>query len=103
MGAVAAESADRIILTNDNPRGEDPQEILRAIEEGVISRGRSPDLLDQDREGAIAAAIEMAEDGDVVLIAGKGHEESQETAEGKRPFDDREVAGRALAALGWIR
>jgi UDP-N-acetylmuramoyl-L-alanyl-D-glutamate--2,6-diaminopimelate ligase len=101
MGAVAAEGADRIVLTNDNPRREDPGEILRAIEQGVRASRRAPDSIEPDRARAIAFALRQAREGDVVLIAGKGHEDYQETSEGRRPFDDRQVARRALADLGW--
>lgn len=103
MGAIAARRADRIVLTNDNPRSEEPGEILRAIREGVIAEGKEPDALLPDRGEAIEAAIRMAARGDTVLLAGKGHEDYQESAAGRRPFDDREMARRALAAAGWVR
>jgi UDP-N-acetylmuramoyl-L-alanyl-D-glutamate--2,6-diaminopimelate ligase len=101
MGAVAAREADRIVLTSDNPRREDPLAILRAIEQGVRAAGRAPDAVEPDRARAIALALGQAGPGDVVLIAGKGHEDYQETSEGRRPFDDRDVARRALATLGF--
>ncbi|MDM7917513.1 MAG: UDP-N-acetylmuramoyl-L-alanyl-D-glutamate--2,6-diaminopimelate ligase, partial [Candidatus Eisenbacteria bacterium] len=101
MGRIAAERADRVIVTSDNPRSEDPRSILEAIVEGVREAGREPDLVTLDREEAIFAAVAGAGSQDALLIAGKGHEDYQETAQGKRPFDDREVAARALASQGW--
>jgi UDP-N-acetylmuramoyl-L-alanyl-D-glutamate--2,6-diaminopimelate ligase len=95
MGAVAGRLADRVVLTSDNPRGEDPHAILEAIRAGV--GGAS--LLEPDRARAIAAAIDAATPQDVVLIAGKGHERTQEIAGEHRPFSDTDVARLALAAL----
>jgi UDP-N-acetylmuramoyl-L-alanyl-D-glutamate--2,6-diaminopimelate ligase len=98
MGAVASELADRVIVTSDNPRSEDPEAIAAQILEGT---GDDVELV-LDRRAAIARAVETAAAGDVVVIAGKGHEQGQEFADGrKEPFDDREVARAALrAALG---
>ncbi len=103
MGRTAATRADRVLLTSDNPRSEDPMAILRAIDEGVRAGGGAAEIVTADREEAIFAALTSAVAGDTVLIAGKGHEDYQETAAGKRPFDDREVARRALSSLGWGR
>lgn len=95
MGAAAAAHADVVVLTSDNPRSEDPEAILDAIAEGA-----GPGALRiPDRHEAIAHAIGAARSGDVVVIAGKGHETYQEVAGGvKLPFDDREVAREALRA-----
>jgi UDP-N-acetylmuramoyl-L-alanyl-D-glutamate--2,6-diaminopimelate ligase len=101
MGSVAAAAADRIVLTSDNPRTEDPEAILRAARAGIAARGRDADLVTTDREEAIFAAVSMAKEHDTLLIAGKGHEDYQEIGTARRPFDDREVARRALASLGW--
>jgi UDP-N-acetylmuramoyl-L-alanyl-D-glutamate--2,6-diaminopimelate ligase len=91
MGRIAAELADRAILTTDNPRSEDPEAIAAEVLAGA------PDLeVELDRAAAIRAAIGGAEPGDVVLIAGKGHEQGQEVAGVVHPFDDREVAREAL-------
>jgi UDP-N-acetylmuramoyl-L-alanyl-D-glutamate--2,6-diaminopimelate ligase len=91
MGRIAAELADRAILTTDNPRSEDPEAIAAEVLAGA------PALeVELDRAAAIARAIEAAEPGDVVLIAGKGHEQGQEVAGVVHPFDDREVAREAL-------
>ncbi|MBE0612653.1 MAG: UDP-N-acetylmuramoyl-L-alanyl-D-glutamate--2,6-diaminopimelate ligase [Burkholderiales bacterium] len=100
MGSIAARGADRVLLTSDNPRGEDPIGIITDILEGVLAEadtGQAP-LVIADRREAIAAAIAAAAAGDVVLIAGKGHEDYQEL-EGRRiPFSDVAVAAEALAA-----
>ena len=95
MGRVARQLADSVIVTSDNPRSEDPLEII-----GEILQGAGTEVeVDPDRRSAIETAIERAEDGDVVVIAGKGHEQGQEIAGVVHPFDDREVARTALQAL----
>jgi UDP-N-acetylmuramoyl-L-alanyl-D-glutamate--2,6-diaminopimelate ligase len=95
MGRVADESADVAIVTNDNPRSEDPLRIIEAIRSGCA---REP-LVEPDRRAAIRLALSGARPGDVVVIAGKGHESGQETAGHTEPFDDREVARQEMAAL----
>ncbi len=95
MGRIAAELADRAILTSDNPRSEDPLAIIEEVLAGA------PDLeVEPDRRAAIELALAGAREGDVVLIAGKGHEQGQEVAGVVHPFDDREVAREALRAQG---
>jgi UDP-N-acetylmuramoyl-L-alanyl-D-glutamate--2,6-diaminopimelate ligase len=90
MGRVVAELADVAIVTSDNPRSEDPAAIAAAVVDGL-------DLdVELDRRRAIERALEAARDGDVVVIAGKGHEQGQEIAGQKLPFDDREVVREAL-------
>jgi len=96
MGRIASELADVVIVTNDNPRSEDPQAIIDAIVAGAVG----PFEVEPDRARAIAHAIELAQDGDVVLIAGKGAEQGQEFADRTVPFDDRESARTALRTLG---
>ena len=98
MGRAVSELADRVIVTSDNPRSEDPDLIVDEVMEGV--RGEAE--REVDRRRAIARAVETAKAGDVVVIAGKGHEQGQEFADGrKEPFDDGTVAREALrAALG---
>lgn len=91
----AARAADRVILTTDNPRDEDPAVIARAIAEGL--RGHASVSTELDRARAIAAAIEAAGDADVVLIAGKGHETEQVVGAEVRHFSDVDVARSALA------
>lgn len=93
MGAAASRFADRLVLTSDNPRSEDPLAILREVEAGVTA----PCSVEPDRARAIALAIGEAADADVVLIAGKGHEPWQEIAGRREPFSDAAVAGAALA------
>jgi UDP-N-acetylmuramoyl-L-alanyl-D-glutamate--2,6-diaminopimelate ligase len=92
MGRIASELADVAIVTSDNPRTEDPDAIIAEILEGVSG----PVEVEPDRRAAIVRAIELAGDGDVLVIAGKGHETYQEINGEKRPFDDREVAREAL-------
>jgi len=96
MGEAAARLADRVIVTSDNPRSEDPEAIMDQILEGA-----GPGVERQvDRRRAITMALEAAHAGDVVVIAGKGHEQGQEFEGGrKEPFDDVSVAREALAAL----
>jgi UDP-N-acetylmuramoyl-L-alanyl-D-glutamate--2,6-diaminopimelate ligase len=96
MGALAAELADHVLLTDDNPRGEDGDAIVAAIRAGMPAA--SAVLIERDRARAIAVAVREARAGDVVLIAGKGHETYQEIAGTMRPFDDLAVARAALEA-----
>jgi len=90
MGGVAGAIADRIVLTDDNPRNEDPAEIVRDIRVGLADHHDV--VVIHDRRAAIRAALEQAQSGDVVLIAGKGHETEQIQGAERRPFDDRAVA-----------
>jgi UDP-N-acetylmuramoyl-L-alanyl-D-glutamate--2,6-diaminopimelate ligase len=105
MGAAARRLADQVVVTSDNPRSEDPQAIIAAIVEGaeqVASEQAASTLeVEPDRRAAIAKMLGLAEPGDIVLIAGKGHEQGQEFEGGRKvPFDDREVAREELRALG---
>lgn len=96
MGEIASRTADRIVITSDNPRNEDPAAIIEAIRSGVsIEHSVEP-----DRAKAIVTAIRGARPGDVVLIAGKGHETYQEIAGKRVPFSDLVVAGQSIAAWG---
>ena len=102
MGSVAARLADVAIVTSDNPRSEDPQSIIDTIIEGVIAeRADGPDGVFVDRAEAIRRGLELAASGDVVVIAGKGHETGQEFADRTIPFDDRRVAADVLQSLGY--
>ncbi len=98
MGAAAARLAQQVVLTSDNPRSEDPAHILQQMLTGIVD----PQALHQrvvvieDRRAAIRHAVQRAAAGDVVLLAGKGHEETQEVAGVKRPFSDTEEARQAL-------
>ena len=91
MAAEAANRSDQVILTSDNPRSEDPEEILRQMEAGLDDSNRSRVLKITDRREAIKVACRLAKKGDVVLVAGKGHETYQEIKGVKHHFDDREV------------
>jgi UDP-N-acetylmuramoyl-L-alanyl-D-glutamate--2,6-diaminopimelate ligase len=107
MGRAAAAS-DLVVVTSDNPRGEDPLAVIREIVPGVEAAGLRPlspeaarrgepgYLVEPDRRAAIALAVECAREGDAVLVAGKGHEETQIVGQERRPFSDREEARKAL-------
>jgi UDP-N-acetylmuramoyl-L-alanyl-D-glutamate--2,6-diaminopimelate ligase len=99
MGEIAARLADRTIVTSDNPRSEEPAAIVEEILAGIASERRADGAVtaEVDRRAAIARALAEAEEGDVVVIAGKGHEQGQEFAAGEKlPFDDVTVAREAL-------
>ncbi len=101
MGEVAAELADLVVVTDDNPRSEDPSAIRRAILDGAAERGGVAQVVEiGDRRAAIRHAVDWAGPGDVVLVAGKGHETGQRTGDEVRPFDDRVELALALEALG---
>jgi UDP-N-acetylmuramoyl-L-alanyl-D-glutamate--2,6-diaminopimelate ligase len=114
MGHTATTYSDVTIVTSDNPRLEEPQSIIAEIEAGIDQqnvmkvsagnlnredRSRSYTVI-ADRKDAISAAIRLAQAGDIVLIAGKGHEDYQILGIKKVPFDDRRVAAQALQARG---
>jgi UDP-N-acetylmuramoyl-L-alanyl-D-glutamate--2,6-diaminopimelate ligase len=96
MGRIASELADFAIFTSDNPRSEDPDAIIASLVTGAAVDFE----VEPDRAAAIARAVELAQDGDVVVIAGKGAEQGQQFADRTIPFDDREAARDALRALG---
>ena len=98
MGEVATRLADLTVITSDNPRSEDPLAIVEQIEEGAKAGGGAY-VIEPDRRAAIRAAVREARPGDVVVIAGKGHETGQEFADQTVPFDDRLVAAEELRAL----
>jgi len=91
MGETACEHSDRVIFTSDNPRSEDPEQILRDMETGLSTAAKRKYIAIVDRHEAIKAAISMAGPEDIVLIAGKGHEKYQEVKGVKHPFDDKKV------------
>jgi UDP-N-acetylmuramoyl-L-alanyl-D-glutamate--2,6-diaminopimelate ligase len=103
MGRVAAELADRLVLTSDNPRKEDPNEILAEIAGGVeeVEGAAERTRIVPDRYEAIHSVLSAAGSGDVVILAGKGHETTQTFLDHVEPFDDRRAAERALDELGW--
>ena len=96
MGTVAEHYADRLIITSDNPRSEEPEDIMNDIRRGMDRPGDAQWIV--DREAAIRAAAEQCAPGDVVLIAGKGHETYQTIGTEKRSFDDRDVAHTYFSA-----
>jgi UDP-N-acetylmuramoyl-L-alanyl-D-glutamate--2,6-diaminopimelate ligase len=103
MGQIGARLADVLLVTSDNPRSEDPEAIIAEIMAGANSAprqpGATPVATEVDRRAAIERAVALAERGDVLVIAGKGHEQGQELAGGvKIPFDDVTVAREALGA-----
>jgi UDP-N-acetylmuramyl tripeptide synthase len=93
MGAIASKLADEVIVTSDNPRSEDPLKIIRQIQAGLSE----PFAIEEQRDTAIKMSINSAHSGDIVLIAGKGHEDYQEIAGVKHPFSDALIAQAALA------
>jgi len=100
MGSVAASGSDLAFVTNDNPRSESPEEIAAEVLAGAV--GKSAEVLvELDRRAAIRAALAAATTGDVVLVAGKGHEATQTTMDTRIPFDDRVVARDELRVLSW--
>jgi UDP-N-acetylmuramoyl-L-alanyl-D-glutamate--2,6-diaminopimelate ligase len=98
MGEAAGRGADQVVVTDDNPRSEDPAAIRAAVLRGVAGAGAAPGVEVPDRRTAIGLAVAMSGRGDVVLVLGKGHEQGQEVAGSVAPFDDREVLAEALAA-----
>lgn len=97
MGRIGAEIADVVVVTSDNPRTEDPQSIIDMILEGIPSGAQSEIIVQPDRKEAIRTAISLAETDDLVVIAGKGHEDYQIFADRTIHFDDREVAREILS------
>ena len=100
MGEAAGRGSDFCVLTSDNPRSEDPMAIIKDALPG-LERTKTPYIVEPDRRKAITAAIGQAKSGDIVLLAGKGHEKVQITRAGSAPFDDVEVAREALRAAGY--
>jgi UDP-N-acetylmuramoyl-L-alanyl-D-glutamate--2,6-diaminopimelate ligase len=100
MAEVASELSDRVILTSDNPRSEDPQEILKDMEAGLNSAARRKTISITDRKEAIKTAVSFANPSDILLVAGKGHEKYQEIKGVKHPFDDRAVLNEMFELLG---
>ncbi|MFQ5848199.1 MAG: UDP-N-acetylmuramoyl-L-alanyl-D-glutamate--2,6-diaminopimelate ligase [Candidatus Methylomirabilales bacterium] len=103
MGQVAVQWADRVVLTSDNPRSEMPETIVEEIEAGVegVPGGTGKTMRRVDRREAIRAVLQEGRPGDVILIAGKGHERTQIVGEQVIPFDDRAVARELLSQLGY--
>jgi UDP-N-acetylmuramoyl-L-alanyl-D-glutamate--2,6-diaminopimelate ligase len=100
MGRIAGELADRVIVTNDNPRFEDAGAIAGAVAKGLVDAGHRRWTIELDRDAAIREAVHAARRGDVVLVAGKGHEAYQEVAGERRTFSDAHAVERALGGWG---
>jgi UDP-N-acetylmuramoyl-L-alanyl-D-glutamate--2,6-diaminopimelate ligase len=100
MGEAAGHGSDFVVATSDNPRSEDPLAILAELEPGLKATGVKY-AIEADRSTAIRVALNEARPGDVVLIAGKGHEKEQILADRTIPFDDAEVARAALGECGY--
>jgi UDP-N-acetylmuramoyl-L-alanyl-D-glutamate--2,6-diaminopimelate ligase len=100
MGMAAGEMSDFVVLTSDNPRSEDPLDIMNDAMVG-LRRFDTPHIAEPDRARAIFRAIAEAQPGDVVLLAGKGHETYQVLKDRTIPFDDRETAREVLRSLGY--
>jgi len=96
MASIAVRFSDKVVLTSDNPRDEDPMEIIREMQTGIGPSDARKTLVIADREEAIKTACMMANEKDIILVAGKGHETYQEIKGVKHPFDDREVVERML-------
>lgn len=96
MASIACKLSDKVVLTSDNPRDEDPMAIIKDMQTGILPTEAKKTLVIADREEAIKTACMMAKPKDIVLIAGKGHETYQEVRGVKHPFDDREVVQRML-------
>jgi len=96
MASIACELSNKVIFTMDNPRNEDPDEILRDMKEGVSASDKKKMLVIKNRTEAIKTACLMAEENDIILVAGKGHEKYQDIAGVKHPFDDKEILKEML-------
>ncbi|HSM87397.1 MAG TPA: UDP-N-acetylmuramoyl-L-alanyl-D-glutamate--2,6-diaminopimelate ligase [Candidatus Limnocylindrales bacterium] len=103
MGEAAGRGSDFVVVTSDNPRSEDPGKIIEDILPGVQRSGQERFAVEPDRRKAIVLALEEARPGDMVLLAGKGHEKYQTTREGTFPFDDVQVAREALQKMGYSK
>ena len=99
MASIACKMSDKVVLTSDNPRDEDPMQIIREMQAGVLPTEARKTLALADREEAIKTAFMMARENDIILVAGKGHETYQEIKGIKYPFDDRQVVERVLKLL----
>jgi len=96
MGSIATRLSDYVIMTSDNPRSEDPESIIREIETGAMRKNY---LVEPDRAEAIKRAVMMASEGDVLLVAGKGHENYQEIKGTRYKFSDREVLEETIRQM----
>jgi UDP-N-acetylmuramoyl-L-alanyl-D-glutamate--2,6-diaminopimelate ligase len=102
MGRAAGEGSDFVVLTSDNPRSEDPEAVMQDALPGLLATG-TKFVAEADRARAIRLAVEEARPGDIVLLAGKGHEKEQVLRDRTIPFDDAEVAAAAIRAAMGVR
>jgi UDP-N-acetylmuramoyl-L-alanyl-D-glutamate--2,6-diaminopimelate ligase len=100
MAQTACDLSDRVILTSDNPRTEDPLQILKDMEEGLTSSAKRKYISIADRHEAIKTAVSFANREDIILVAGKGHEKYQDSKGIKHPFDDKKVLLKMFELLG---
>lgn len=100
MASIACKYSDQVIITSDNPRDEDPMDIIRQMQEGIKITDQRKVLIIADRKEAIKTATTMSKNGDIILIAGKGHETYQEIKGVKYPFDDKEIVKEMFDLLG---
>jgi UDP-N-acetylmuramoyl-L-alanyl-D-glutamate--2,6-diaminopimelate ligase len=100
MASIACEYSDKVILTSDNPRSEDPEEILNQMQKGINPVEAKKTLRITDRKEAIRTACSLSKKGDIILVAGKGHEKYQEIKGVKHPFDDFEILKETIKVLG---
>jgi UDP-N-acetylmuramoyl-L-alanyl-D-glutamate--2,6-diaminopimelate ligase len=100
MAQVACQHSDKVILTSDNPRSEEPQAILEEMEAGIPVSGKRKALLIADRREAIKTAISISKPGDIILVAGKGHEKYQEIKGVRHPFDDKQILTEVFQLMG---
>jgi len=103
MARIASELSDYVIITTDNPRGEDPKTIAEEVAAGIPKNKSGNSFVVLDRQEAIKKAISLAKEGDIVLLAGKGHETYQIFKNMIQPFDDREIAKKVLANIGYTQ
>ena len=96
MARIACEMSNKIVLTSDNPRNEEPEQILNDMQEGVSVTCQRKTLTIADRREAIKTACSLAQPGDIILLAGKGHEKYQEINGEKFPFDDKKILQETL-------
>ena len=99
MAQSACDLSDKVILTSDNPRTEDPNQILKDMETGLSSSAKRKYIAIADRKEAIKTAVSLAKPEDIILIAGKGHEKYQDIKGIKYPFDDKEVLSEMFLLL----
>lgn len=96
MAKIACQMSDQVILTSDNPRSEEPEAILAEMEAGIPETDAGRTLSISDRKQAIKTACRLAQSGDIILVAGKGHEKYQDIKGVKYPFDDKEILMKEL-------